>query len=391
VAERNTAALLMGVLLLGLTGRAGFSAEATASSPTAAGATHHYLYVFPVGSVDIYDMDHSFRLVKRISLLPTSIGVRGAGVHVAGHSLYLSYGGAGGSTGTGSLLRYDLLSNRVQWMRHYAFGIDSLAITPNGRKMYLPTGESTEGDSWEVIHPSDGEVIGVIHAENRPHDTVVSLNGRHVYMSGAGDEYLMEASTATDRVIKKIGPLLHGIRPFTINGRETLAFTTEDDFLGFQVSDIRSGRVLYTVPVQGFSFPPSDGLGNTPSHGIALSPDEKQVWVIDQPNSYVHVFDVSKLPGSQPRQVDDIRLTGHMEGNESPCAYYCERTGWLGMSRNGRFLLVGDAGDVIDTRTRRTVAVLPALYNARVFLEIDFRRGTPVFATRREAIGYITG
>jgi len=379
--KRTHVCLLIGISLLVLGGTWQGLTQGTASAHAVReNTTHHYLYVFPPGSLAVYDIDHGFRLVKSISLPQTEAGVRGAGVYAVGHALFLSYGGSGGAAGTGSLLRYDLLANRVRWVRRFPFGVDSLAITPSGTKIYLPTGESSSGDAWEIISPESGRVIGAIHAHECPHDTVVSLNGRHVYLAARGNRYLLEASTQSDRVIKKIGPLLHGIRPFTITGGETFAFTTEEDFLGFQVCDIGSGKVLYTLAVRGFPFTPTGSSGSTPSHGIALSPDEKWIWLIDRPHDYVHLFDVSQLPRSRPKQVADIHLTGQMAGKQA----------WLGMSRDGRFLFVAGAGDAVDTRTRRTVATLPALTRAKVYLEIDFRGGAPIFATPREAIGYVT-
>src|SRR5205085_1169434 len=82
----------------------------------------------------------------------------------------------------------------------------------------------------------------------------------------------------TNRIIERIGPLILGVRPFTIDGRQRFAFTTATRFRGFQVSNIRTGRVLYTV-----SFGSNAGLapGYPPSHGISLSPDERQLWVFD--------------------------------------------------------------------------------------------------------------
>jgi hypothetical protein len=41
---------------------------------------------------------------------------------------------------------------------------------------------------------------------------------------------------------------------------------------------------------------------------------------------------------------------------------------------------VGDAGDVIDTRTREVVTNLEALHNSRVHLEVGWVDGRPVFA-----------
>jgi hypothetical protein len=42
-----------------------------------AGHVHHYEYVFPDGSIDVYDTDNRGALVKQVSV-PTSAGVDGA-------------------------------------------------------------------------------------------------------------------------------------------------------------------------------------------------------------------------------------------------------------------------------------------------------------------------
>jgi hypothetical protein len=182
------------------------------------------------------------------------------------------------------------------------------------------------------------------------------------------------------------------VRPFTINGKQTLAFTTATGYLGFQVSDITTGKVLYTVPIRGsFPYTPGQPGPSSPSHGISLSPDEKELWVMDQPNSYVHVFDVSGLPASPPKQVADIKLSRPMIGTQVGCTYDCLREGWLQHSLDGRFVWVGDSGDVISTTTRTIVADLTPLYNSRVYLEIDYSGGVPIATSSRFGVGYVTG
>lgn len=358
---------------------------ATAGSTATAG-TQHYEYVFPDGGMYVYDMDHNHTLVKQVSL-PTSRGVRGVVASPATHMLYVSYGGDGAENGDGALLKYDLLSDTVVWTRDYQSGIDSMAITPDGKTIYMPDGELSGNGTWNVIDAGSGTITSTIEAGTGPHNTIVSLNGKHVYMGGRNYNYLEVADTATNTVIQKIGPLQSGVRPFTINAAETLAYTTATGFLGFQVSDISTGKVLYTVPINGFSWDPGSSA-SCPSHGISLSPDEKELYVIDSPNNMVHVFDVSGLPASAPKQVADIRLRTTMTGNEQHCAYDCLKDGWLQHSRDGRFVYVGDSGDVIDTSTRTIVATLPALSNSRKFLEIDWANGVPTFSSSRSGLGY---
>jgi hypothetical protein len=180
------------------------------------------------------------------------------------------------------------------------------------------------------------------------------------------------------------------VRPFTINGRQTIAYTTATGFLGFQMSSITKGDVRFTVPIPGFTYDASTFAPSAPSHGISLSPNERELYVIDAPNSYVHVFDVSRGLAARPRLIKNIKLLHPLSGDEDPCAYDCARDGWLQHSRSGRYVYVGDSGDVIDTRTKRVVRYLSPLRQTRKMLEIDWRGNVPVATTSRTGLGYIT-
>ena len=175
-----------------------------------------------------------------------------------------------------------------------------------------------------------------------------------------------------------MGPLepggVAGVRPFTIDAQDTLAFTTANRYLGFQVSDVATGRVLYTVPVPGFSVPAT--FRGLPSHGIGLSPDERYLWLVDRPNRAVHEFDISGLPHRAPVMIATVHVS-------SP------NLGWLNLSRDGRYLFAGDAGNVINTRTRTTVATMGALIDSRYNIEIDWAGPRVCAAYPRESLGYL--
>ena len=347
---------------------------------------HHYLYVFPDQTVYVYDMDNNFQLIKQISL-PMTNGGRGMIVDPAGGYLYLSYNGDGGVHGNGSLLKYDLVNDKLLWTQNYPFGIDSGAITPDGKTIYMPDGEAAYDGTWHILNASDGSVKGSIFTVtgNAAHNTIVGFTGQKVYMGGLNNSNFFVASTSTNKVTEQIGPLKGGVRPFTINGTESLVFTTHTGFLGFQVSNLNTGKILYTVPVNGFTAPP----GSTSSHGITISPDEKELYLIDTPNSYVHVFDISKLPNAAPTQVANIQLQPALGGTENPCLYDCTKEGWLLHVADGRYVVVGDSGDIIDTTTRTIAYNLPTVNNTRKFLEIDWQNGLPIFTTSREGMGYV--
>ena len=381
-------------LLIGLIISLAFRA---ANPATVSAATiHHYEYVFIAGTIYVYDMDNGHTWLKTVSV-PTNAGVRGAVASVATGMPYISYGSDANSGGF--QLAYDLSTDRVVWTMSYGHGIDSQSVSPDGKKIYMPAGELASGGTWYVEDSSNGnDIATILSGGSGPHNTIVNPSGTRVYMGNrdftgsAGTNDFDIADTATNRVVGGVTPLKSGARPFTINSKETLSFNTATGFLGFQVGDLSAGRVIYTIAVDGSKIPgyTTNTVSSIPSHGISLSPDDKEIYLIDEANSYVHVFDVSGLPASPPVQVADIKLQNSMSGNEAGCAYDCLRNGWVQHSRDGRFLYVGDSGDVIDTATRKTIATLPALANSRIHIEIDFQDSTPIWAaTSRSGIGYV--
>jgi DNA-binding beta-propeller fold protein YncE len=352
----------------------------SAGAPGATGL-HRYEYVFPDREMDVFEAQPPFRLVERVRIRPFH-SLRGVAVNPSSATVYASVGGNGGPSGHGGVVAYDLLTNRILWQRSFPTGTDSLAITPDGRTLYVPEGERSMDDVWYVVDASTGRTRRRIHAAPGPHNTIVSPDGSKVYLGPRNSRFLVVASTATNAVDLRVGPLKPGVRPFTIDEARGLAYTTATGFLGFQVSSLRTGHVLYTVPID---FPWRRSLG-TPSHGIALTPDDRTLAVIDVPNSYVHIFDVSRVPEREPRHVADVRLDHSMKGTEHPCGGDCGRAGWLQYGLDGRYLWVADDGDVVSATTNRVAAYVPALSNSRYLFELDWRGATPVRSGGRSGI-----
>jgi YVTN family beta-propeller protein len=211
-----------------------------------------------------------------------------------------------------------------------------------------------------------------------------------VYLGGyTGSNYNFAhvVNPATNQVTLNAGPTINGVRPFTVNGKHTLLFNTSTNTCGFQVLSLTTGKVLYTVTFSGSC---SWTVSNAPSHGISLSPDEKRVYIIDAPLDQLEVYDVSGLPTTAPRFVASVSLTS-LSGTESPCQTYCEREGWVLNDLSGRYVYVGDTGNVIDTSTLSVVKTLPALQNTRQVVEIDWTNGTTSATSTRFGLGRVTG
>src|SRR5207247_10154458 len=90
----------------------------------------------------------------------------------------------------------------------------------------------------------------------------------------------------------------------TVDGRHVRCFVNVYGLLGVEVGDLRTGKMLHHVEVQGYQQGPMK-RHRCPSHGIALLPDESELWLADAANRRVHIFDATSMP---PKQVASIRL-----------------------------------------------------------------------------------
>lgn len=61
-------------------------------------------------------------------------------------------------------------------------------------------------------------------------------------MSDINSPLLFVSDAKTHTITQKIGPFSNGVRPFTVNSDESLAFVNVNDLLGFEVGDIKTGK-----------------------------------------------------------------------------------------------------------------------------------------------------
>jgi DNA-binding beta-propeller fold protein YncE len=340
----------------------------TAQSRTPDGS---YSYVLLDGGFRVYDIGNDYALVKSVTFPDAAVLVRPRGVAADAHSgrFYASYNGPPG--GEGYLVAYDLQRDRVAWTKRLP--IDSFSLTTDGRKLYMPCGEGRAGcDYWTVLDARTGDEITRIPMHVSPHNTIATLDGDRVYLASSKYDRLAVVDPATDEIVSWIGPFRDSIRPFTVNHDDTLVFVTVDFLSGFEVARTDTGEKLFSVEVAGFpvarnQFPT---LPVTQSHGIALTPDERELWVADDVYDHIHVFDVTGLPEERPRQIADIPLA------DSPK--------WINFTRDGRDGHIS-TGEIIDRRTRKISAVVEA---SRYFIQIDWAGGEPVAAYSRYGLGY---
>lgn len=306
---------LVVLLLLVCGGSAVFAAEPAADE-------RHFLYVVAPGIRDylqfggagvlVFDMDRNHAFVKRIdtpaSLKDKPENIKGVCANARTRKLYF--------TTPTRLYCLDLATEKTLWEKALPGGCDRMALTPDGKHLYVP---SFEGPHWNVVDAATGDVVTQIETKSGSHNTVCSLDGTRAYLAGLKSPRLTVVDTATHQVVGSIGPFSAAIRPFTVNAAKSLCLVNVNGLLGFEIGDLISGQVLHRIEVQRFTQGTVKRHG-CPSHGVGLTPDEKEIWVCDAANSRMHVFDATVMP---PRQLCSIKVR--------------EQPGWITFSLDGRY------------------------------------------------------
>jgi DNA-binding beta-propeller fold protein YncE len=301
-----------------------------------------YLYVATPGIRDqlefggaglvVFDIDNGHKFVKRIETPESKQrhpdNMKGICASAATGRLYF--------TTPKKLYCVDLVSEKTLWEKQLPQGCDRMSMTPDGKVLYVP---SFEKDIWNVVDGASGDVIATVEPKSGSHNTVVGLDGTRMYLAGLKSPVLTIADTKTHKVVATCGPFAAAIRPFTVNGAQTLVYVNVNECLGFEIGDLKTGKKLYRIEVEGFKKGAVKRHG-CPSHGIGLTPDEREVWIVDGFNQKVHVFDNTVIP---PKQTASIGLR--------------DQPGWVTFSLDGKYAYPS-TGEVIDTATKKIVTAL---------------------------------
>jgi YVTN family beta-propeller protein len=289
------------------------------------------LYVANSAGDDIHVIDTATnRLVKRVEVGPQPHGLVAT---AKGDLLYITIENTKGNRG--ELLWFDTIQDQVIRRMKVGPRPNQPACTPDGSLVYVPCDDA----SWWVVDALKAEVVAKIATGGRPHNTLASSDGKRMYLGPKGSYHVLIADTSSHKLAGEI-LLSDAPRPIALSKDEQRLYANVDTLIGFEVADVPSHRVIHRVEAEV----PAELLRTTSrSHGIALTPDERELWMCDVFHDRTYVFDLLTEP---PKQ----RATIEMQGG----GY------WICFSPDGKFAYIseriGNTVAVIDAATRRTTA-----------------------------------
>src|SRR6267378_1954630 len=169
--------------------------------PMGTEAEQHLLYVASPGvrnyvehggvGILAFDVDKGYKFVRRIQTWSVPDGetpenVKGIAASATTGRVYV--------TSLNRMMAIDAVSGKEIWDKTYEGGCDRMAISPDGKTLYVP---QLEGPSWHVVNAATGAVMATIETKSGSHNTIYSADGAHVYLAGLKSPLLSVADPKT--------------------------------------------------------------------------------------------------------------------------------------------------------------------------------------------------
>ena len=355
----------------------------------------HLVYVATPGDngtdnqsgVVVLDGDKDYSFIKRISYdLPAAMmpggKVSGIAASVELQMLYV--------TQDGSMTAFDLATDKIAWrFKGESAPVERSRGAASGcceRPWVLPDGKtlvvgSSYNSWWYYMDGATGKVLGKLSTPeaNVAHNLALSSDGQLGILGSMSSPKQGKAGIAVidvpSRKILRYMTFSEMVRPLTINHDASLVYVNVNDLIGFEIGDIKTGKML-----KRFELPGDDWKGKGYSHGIGMTPDESEIWVADPVNGLWHVWD---NPGDGRSPVYNASKT------IKPSAGVAHS--WIDMTNDGKLALLGDS-IVVDVKTHKEIAVLKDEYGRRIVhtekaLFLNFQDGKLIEANNQFAIG----
>jgi YVTN family beta-propeller protein len=224
---------------------------------------------------------------------------------------------------------------------------NNVAISKDGKRVYVAI--VSGAGAVDVIDTTTLTRVKSIRTEGGIHNTYVTPDGKFVVAGSIPGKKINVIDQKTEEIVWTV-PTEDGVRPMAFDtnpdGSTKRIFVELSNFNGFITVDFATHKVLEKIAVP--EAPPgekvTEGLQGAPSHGLAITPDGKELAVLSKMNSRVYFY---SLP--------DLKLAANVKVGHHP--------DWLTFTPDGKRLYVANAGSnsvsVVDVAGRKELMQIP--------------------------------
>ena len=215
---------------------------------------------------------------------------------------------------------------------------NQVAVTADGKYVAVPI---RDGDKVDIVDVVKGEVVKSLPIKE-PHNALNTGSNRYIFVSSmASHEINIIDLEKMD--YSAVIPVGGRPRPYVVSPDGKTMFVAVADLHGFMIVDIPSKTVVDRVEMPAdhpTPHPLQYESADTRTHGIAITPDGKELWVTSLLDDCVYIYEVASK-----------KFVGRVATGGSP--------NWLAFTPDGKYLCVSntDSDDVsiIDAGKRREV------------------------------------
>jgi YVTN family beta-propeller protein len=212
------------------------------------------------------------------------------------------------------------------------------ASTPDGHYVGVPI---RDVGGIDIIDTRLAKIVKVLPVKE-PHNSYSTGHNDVLWVSSMGDHEIDRIDLNKMEYTDKI-PVGGIPRPYAVTRDEKTLYVALSDYHGFQIINIADKKEIARVDLP--AAPPADCAlePHTETHGIALSPNEKELWVTSLSDNGVYEYDIAAK-----------KLSKEIATGECP--------NWIGFSPDGKYVTVSNCASndatIIDTKTRQALTTI---------------------------------
>ena len=331
--------------------------------PLAASTSRIYVLNNAGSTVDVIDPAIN-KIVQRIEGIPNSHGVTfshdGSRAYITSETENALYAV---DTKTGKILKKLVMSP----------GSANLpAITKDGKRLFVCLNGlrdehgnmlSDRGGAVDIVDTDKFERVKTFPMKGGMHDCYITPDGKNVIAGSLGGKFLTVFDVKSEQPSWELD-FDKGVATIAIetgaDGSTYRLFVMLNNFRGFAVVDFAARKEVARISLpeepSGFMLGKKLERRNvTPTHGCAVAPDGKTLWVGSRGSNGVFVYSVPELKVLGYVATPKLKGAQHPEDGGDP--------GWLTFTADGKTVYVANAAlnsvTAIDAKTRKVVTNIP--------------------------------